>query len=170
MELIVKQVQGNLKVAQDRQKSQANLKRTQKEFQVGEHVSIKVIPKKISLRLGIFSNLAPRYCRPFEILSRIGQVAYQLALPPNLKVHNVFHISVLKKYVHDATHVINWNNVQVEHEGYFLVEPDCILERKEISLRNLTIGQVKVQWKHLSLEEATSELESHMQAAYPVLF
>ena len=55
--------------------------------------------------------MGPRYCGPFEILSRIGQVAYQLALPPNLKVHNVFHISVFKKYVHDATHVINWTDV-----------------------------------------------------------
>ena len=65
--------------------------------------------------------MAPRYCGPFEILSRIGQVAYQLALPPNLRVHNVFHISILKKYVHDATHVVNWNVVQVEPEGEFLV-------------------------------------------------
>ena len=155
MELIVKQVQGNLKIAQDRQKSQANLKRTPKEFQVGEHVFIKVRPKKSSLRLGSCAKLAPWYFGPFEILSRIGQVAYQLALPPNLRVHNVFHISVLKKYVHDSTHVINFNDVQVDPEGYFLVELDNILRQREISLRNCTIGQVKVQWKNLSLEEAT---------------
>ena len=60
----------------------------------------------------------------------IGQVAYQLALPPNLRVHNVFHIYVLKRYVHDATHVVNWNDVQVEPEGYFLVEPDYILGQR----------------------------------------
>ena len=135
MEEIVKQVQGNLKIVQDRQKIQADLKRTPKEFQVGEHVFIKVRPKKSSLRLGSCAKLAPHYCGPFEILSRIGQVAYQLALPQNLRVLNVFHIFVLKKYVHDATHFINWNDVQVEPEGYFLVEPDCILE--------WTIGQVK---------------------------
>ena len=111
MELIVKQVQGNLKVMQDRQKIQADLKRTPKEFQVGEHVFIKVRPNKSSLRLGSCAKLAPRYCGPFEILSRIGQVAYQLALPLNLRVHNVFHISVLKKYVHDAAHAINWNDL-----------------------------------------------------------
>ena len=97
MDLIVKQVQGNLKVAQDRQKSQADLKRTQKEFQVGEHVFIKVRPKKCSLRLGSCAKLAPRYCGPFEIMCRIGQVAYQLALPPNLKVHNVFLYFHVKK-------------------------------------------------------------------------
>ena len=58
----------------------------------------------------------------------------------------------------------------MEPEGDFLVEPDCILERREILIQNRTIGQVKVQWKHLSLEEATWELESHMQEAYPILF
>ena len=129
-----------MKIVQDQQKSQADLKRTPKEFQVGEHVFIKVTPKKSSLRLGSCAKLAPRYCGPFEILSRIGQVAYQLALPPNLRVHNVFHIYVLKKYVHDATHGIILNDVQVEPEGDFLVEPDCIIERREISLRNRTIG------------------------------
>ena len=92
MELIVKQVQGNLKVAKERQKSQADLKQTQKEFQVGEHVFIKVRPKKSSLKLGSCAKLAPQYCGPFEILSRMGQVAYQLDLLPNLKVHNVFHM------------------------------------------------------------------------------
>ena len=97
MHSIVKQVQVNLKVAQERKKSQAYLKRTQKEFQVGEHVFIKVRPKKSSMILGICANLAPRYCGPFEILSSIGHVAYQLALPQNFKVHNVFHIAVLKK-------------------------------------------------------------------------
>ena len=77
-------------------------------------------------------------------------------------MHNVFHISVLKKYVHDATHVIDWNVVHVEPEGEVLVELDCILGRREITLRNRTIGQLKVQWKHLSPEEATWELESKM--------
>ena len=93
-----------------------------------------------------------------------------MALPPNLKVHNVFHIYVFKKYVHDGTHIINWNDVQVELERNFLVELDCILKRKEIFLWNRTIGQVKVQWKHLILEEGTWELESHMRATYPILF
>ena len=61
-------------------------------------------------------------------------MAYQLALPPNLNVHNVFDISVLKKCIHDATHVINWNDVQVELEGDFLVETNCILNKREIFL------------------------------------
>ena len=71
-------------------------------------------------------------------------MAYQLALPPNIRIHNIFHISILKKCVHDATHVIDWNFIQVEREGYFQVKPDCILDKREIFLQNLTIGQVKV--------------------------
>ena len=97
MEVIVKKVQGNLKIVQDQQKSQAELKRTPKEFQVGEHIFIKVRPKKSSLRLGSCVKLVPRYCGPFEILSRIGQVAYQLALPSNLRVHNVFSHFCIKE-------------------------------------------------------------------------
>ena len=103
----MKQVQGNLKTAQDRQKRSVDLKRTPKEFQFGEHVFVKVKPRKRSCKLGICAKLAPRYCVPFEILARVGLVAYQLALPPNLKIDNVFHISILKKYIHDATHVID---------------------------------------------------------------
>ena len=100
-----------MKVAQDKQRSQADIKRTQKEFQVGEHVFIKVRTKKSYLKLGSCAKLAPICCGPFEILSRMGQVAYKLDLPPNLKVHNAFRIFVLKRYVHDATHVINWNDL-----------------------------------------------------------
>ena len=82
----------------------------------------------------------------------------------------MFHVSILKKYVHDVTHVIDWNVIQVELEGDFLVELDCILEKREISLWNCSIGQVKVQWKHLALDEATWELEIQMREAYPFLF
>ena len=76
---------------------------------MGDHVYIKVKPKKSSLRLGNYSKLAPKYCGPFDILPKLGSVVYQLALPPNMKVHNVFHVSILKIYVHDVSHVIDWN-------------------------------------------------------------
>ena len=102
----MKQVQGNLKNAQDRKKSHADIKLTLKEFQADEHVFVKVKPRNNSFKLGSCAKLAPRYCEPLEILARVGLVAYQLALPPNIRIHNVFHISILKTYIHDATHVI----------------------------------------------------------------
>ena len=108
-----------MKAAQDKHKSYVDLKRTPREFQVGDHVYIKVKPKKSTLILGNYKKLEPRYCSPFEILEKVGSVAYQLSLPPSIKVHNVFHVSILKKYVHDVSHVIDWNVIQVELEGYF---------------------------------------------------
>ena len=76
---------------------------------MSDHVYIKVNIKKSSFRLGKYSKLVPRYFQPFEILAKVGSVALQLAPAPNIKVHNMFHVSILKKYVHDVSHVIDWN-------------------------------------------------------------
>jgi hypothetical protein len=78
------------------------------EFKVGEHVFLKVKPTRGSLKLGSYTKLTSRYCGPFEILDRIGPVAYMLASPVAIKTHNVFHVLLLKKYVHDPNHVIDW--------------------------------------------------------------
>jgi hypothetical protein len=99
----------NSKATQDRQKSYADKNRTHEEFKVGEHVFLKVKANRSSLKLGNCSKLAARYCGPFEILERIGLVAYMLALPASMIVHNAFHVSLLKKYIPDANHVIDWN-------------------------------------------------------------
>ena len=97
-------------------------------------------------------------------------MAYQLALPANLKNHNVFHVSLLKNYVHDPTHMIDWNLLQVEPEGKFQEKPLRILDRKEIILWNKAIAKVKVQWKHFSPEEATWELEGDLKKSHPIPF
>jgi hypothetical protein len=170
MEQQVIQIKKNLKIAQNRQKSYADRKRTPREFKTGDHVYLRVRPRKSSLRMGACAKLAPRYCGPFEVLDRVGPVAYRLALPPTVKAHNVFHVSLLKKYVHDSNHIIDWSVIQVEPEGEFLPEPQCILDRKETPLRNRTIAQVKVQWKHFGPDEATWEMEDAMRQAYPFLF
>jgi hypothetical protein len=90
MENMVKKVQQNLKEAQNKQKSYVDQKRRHLEFQVGDHVYLKVKARKRSLKLGNYAKLAPRFCGPFKILTRIGPVAYQLALLANLRIHNVF--------------------------------------------------------------------------------
>jgi len=86
-------------------------------FKVGEHVILKVNPKKFSLKLGGYTKLESRLCGPFEILDRIGPIAYMLALPISMNMHIVLHVSFLKKCVHYPNHVINWHLIQVEKEG-----------------------------------------------------
>ena len=76
---------------------------------VGDHVYLRVREKKSSLKLGSCDKLSPRYCGPFEVLKRIGPVAYRLSFPASTRAHNVFHVSLLKKYVYDPNHVINWD-------------------------------------------------------------
>ena len=85
-----------------------------REFSVGDHVYLRVRAKKSSLKLGSYAKLSPRYCGPFEVLERIGLVSYRLAFPFSTRAHNVFHFSLIKKYVNDPNHVINWDVIQVE--------------------------------------------------------
>jgi hypothetical protein len=122
MEDQVVKIKKNLKEAQDRQKVYADKNKTTREFKVGEHVLLKVKPKKISLKLGSCTKLVARFCGPFKILDIIGLVAYILAFPSSMTVHNVFHVSLLKKYVHDLDHLIDWHLIQVETKGYFQVQ------------------------------------------------
>jgi hypothetical protein len=107
MEQQVIQIKQNLKVAQNKQKIYVDRKRTPREFKTGDHVYLKVRPGKSSLRMGACAKLVPWYCGPFEILDRVGPVAYRLALPLTVKAQNVFHVSLLKKYIHDSNHIID---------------------------------------------------------------
>ena len=128
-------IRNNLKVAQDRQKHYTNKDRTHREFKVGDHLFLKEKGRRSSLKLGNCSKLATCYYEPFEILERIGHVAYFLALPASMTVHNVFHVSLLKKYIPNDNHVINWNVIQVE-QGFLQVHPVRILDRKNKQLWN----------------------------------
>ncbi|XP_069151862.1 uncharacterized protein [Solanum lycopersicum] len=120
---------------------------------VGERVLLKDSSMKGVMRFGKKGKLSPRYIGPFEIVERIGEVAYQLALPPGLSgVHPVFHISMLKKYHQGGDHVIQWDSVQIR------------------KLWSKEIASVKVQWKHRPVEEDTWETESDMRSKYPHLF
>ena len=78
------------------------------EFEAGDHVFLKVMPKRGVVRFGKWGKLSPRFIRPFEILKRVGKIAYWLALPPSLSsVHEVFHVSMLRKYTPNPTHVVD---------------------------------------------------------------
>jgi hypothetical protein len=131
---------------------------------------LKVNPKKSSLKLGSCKKLAARLCGPFEILDIIGSVAYMLAFIISMNEHNVFHVSLLKKCVHDHNHVIDWHLIWVEMEGDIQVQPVQILDRKVKMLQNRVIKLVKVQWTCHGPEDATWEHEDAMWAYYLHLF
>ena len=104
---MVTKVQVNLKEAQECQKIYADQKRKHKYYQIDYHVYLK--EKQSSLILGRCGKLSPRFCGPFVILAKRGLVAYELDLPTHIKVHNVLHASLLKKYVYDTKHVVDWS-------------------------------------------------------------
>ena len=95
--------------AQSHEKSYVDVRRQPLEFEVGDHVFLKVMPKRGVVRFGKCGKLSPRFIGPFEILKRIGVVAYRLALPPSMSgVHEVFHVSMLRKYTPDPAHMVDW--------------------------------------------------------------
>ncbi|KAM6581008.1 hypothetical protein CsatA_004782 [Cannabis sativa] len=116
-------------------------------------------------------KLSPRFIGPFEILEKVGQVAYRLALPPSLSaVHNVFHVSMLRKYVSDPMHVLSYETLELQPDLSYDEQPVQILDRKEKVLRTKTILLVKVLWRNSKVEEATWELETNMKTQHPELF
>ncbi|XP_062110436.1 uncharacterized protein LOC133822196 [Humulus lupulus] len=122
------------------------------------------------MRFGQKGKLNPRFIGPFEILDRIGKVAYKLALPPDFSdVHDVFHVSMLKKYIPDSSHVLQHEVIQVDKDLTYEEKHVQILDRKNKVLRNKEIPLVKVLWRSQTIEDATWERENEMKAKYPNL-
>ncbi|XP_074265877.1 uncharacterized protein LOC141588329 [Silene latifolia] len=164
-------IRQKMKAAQDRQKSYADLRRSDIEFEVGDKVLLKVSPMRGVMRFGKRGKLSPKFIGPYEILNRVGEVAYRLALPPALdRVHNVFHVSQLRKYVSDPSHVIEPETVQLNESLTYEEVPKEILDHKVRSTRNGETRLVKVLWSHHNVEEATWEAEAAMRERYPQLF
>ena len=109
-----------LVTTQSQQKSYADVQRRPLEFKAGDHVFLKVMPERGVIRFRKRGKLSPRYIGPFEVLERVGVVAYWLALPLSLSsVHEVFHVSMLRKYTLDPTHIVDWGELVVDAEGTF---------------------------------------------------
>lgn len=167
----IKLIQQKLLTAQSRQKSYADNRRKDLSFEIGDHVFLKVSPLTGVGRSIRAKKLSPRYMGPFEVLKKVGPVAYQLALPPQLAgLHNVFHVSQLKKYQPDPSHVIEPEEVEIQENLTYRTEPDRIVDAKDKQLRNKTIRLVKVIWKGTAPGDATWETEDQMRKEYPQLF
>ena len=147
------------------------MRRRPLEFEVRDHVFLKVMPKRGVVRFGKRGKLSPRFIGRFEILEMIGSVAYRLALPPSMSgIHEVFHVSMLRKYTLDPAHVVDWGQIEVDTNGTFEEGPVCILDSRDQVLRRKIVRLVRVLWKHYGVKESTWEREDTMRATYPFLF
>ena len=158
-------IRQRLLTAQSRQKSYADRRSRPLEFEVGDHVFLKVVPKRGVVRFGKRGKLSPRFIRPFEILEMVETIAYRLALPPNMSgVHEVFYVSMLWRYTPDPAHVVDWEEITVDTDETFEEEPVRIMDSRDQVLRRKTMRLVKVLWQQRGVEEATWEREDTMQA------
>lgn len=110
-----------------------------------DHVFLKVSSTKGMIRFGVRGNPSPRFIDPFEILERIGVVAYHFSLPPSLaRVHSVLHVSMLRKYIHDPSHVVKYGPLQLREDLSYKEWPVRIMNRKDYVLMRCTISYIKV--------------------------
>ena len=113
------------------------------------------MPKRGVVRFGKRGKLSPRFIGPFEILERVGVVAYRLDLPSNMSgVHEVFHVSILRKYTLDPAHVVYWGQIEVDTDGTFEEGSMCIVDSHDQVLRRKTVRLVRVLWWHYGVEES----------------
>jgi hypothetical protein len=166
----VRAIQDKMKASQSRQKSYADKRRRDLEFAEGDHVFIRVTPTTGVGRAIKSRKLTPRFIGPYQILKRVGPVAYQVALPPHLSsLHDVLHVSQLRKYIPDPTHVVELDDIQLKSNLTFEVSPARIVDRRVKQLRTKEVALVKVLWNQKT-EEATWELEERIRKRYPELF
>ncbi|CAN6712755.1 unnamed protein product [Malus baccata var. baccata] len=164
-------IKANLKMAQDRQKSIADQHSTDKVYKVVDWVFLKLSPWKGVVRFGKKRKLYPRYIESYQIVEQVGEVAYQRVLPQKLaRVHNVFHVSMLRRYVSDPSHVIPSQPLEINLDFTYYEVPMTILDCNDKVMRNKTVRMVKVLWRNHSVEEATSETAERMRDMYPRLF
>ncbi|TYK11985.1 reverse transcriptase [Cucumis melo var. makuwa] len=155
----------------DRQKGYADRRQRNLEFQVRDQVFLKLSPWRGVIHFGRKDKLSPRYIESYHITERVGPAAYRLELSIELaRIHDVFHISMLRKYIQDPSHGLREQLVELKEDLSYDEEPVQILDRKEQVLRNKMIPLIKVVWRHHGVEEATWEPEYRMKKRYLILF
>ncbi|PHT27962.1 hypothetical protein CQW23_32429 [Capsicum baccatum] len=154
-----------------RQKSYADVRRRELQFEIGDWVFLKVSPMKGVMRFGKRGKLSPHYVGPYQILKKIGTLAYELELPASLgSIHPVFHISMLKKCIGDHSMVFPVKGIKVIDSLSYEKKPIEILDRQVRKMRSKEIVLVKVLWRNQKVEEAIWESEDDMRIRYPNLF
>lgn len=166
----VKVIRDKLKTNQSRQKSYVDKRRRDLEFEKGDNEFQRVSPWKGVMRFVKKGKLSPRYIGPFEIPERVVATAYRLALPPDLsQLHDVFHVTMLRKYVLDPSYVLTTQPTELKKDLTYIKQPINILDRRNQVLHTKTIPSDKVLRRSHSVE-ATWETGENMKNQYPHLF
>eukprot|EP00253_Pinus_taeda_P005972 PITA_05972 len=153
----------NLNQAQNRMKQKVDQHRSERQFQEGDQVFLRLQPyKQTSLKDKGCQKLSPKFYGPYQVLQRIGEVAYKLALPPTAKIHPVFHVSCLKKVIGNNCR-IQTSLPKLDEEGSILLQPEQVLDTQVKQLRGRMIKEVLVKWKDTSPEDATWEPATILQ-------
>src|SRR3954470_13984132 len=161
----VRIVRNQLKAAQSCQKSYYDRHHRQESYNLDEKAYLRVTPLKGTQRFGIKGKLAPRYIRPFRIIAKRGEVAYQLELPPHLsRVPDVFHVSQLRRCFKDPIREVDHETLDLQDDLSYREYPVRILDSAERVTRRRKIKFLKVQWSHHSEKEATWEREDRLSA------
>jgi hypothetical protein len=167
-EATVHRIQDNLKGTKSCQESYANKRRRPLQFEVGDHAYRKVSPMKDVKRFRVKGKLSPRYIGPFSILGRCGTMAYKLELPPSLvEVHDIFHVSQLKKYLKAPVDVVLPEVAPLESDLTYPEHLIKILDQKSHVTRWKTIKFYKIQWSNHMVIEATWESEDFLRSCHP---
>lgn len=155
-------------IAQSMQKCYANHQRHDLEFQVGDHVFLKVPSWKCVFYFGKKGKLSIRFIGPFKVFERIAIVVYWAALPPLLaSLYNVFHVSVLRKYISNSSHVLEYQPINVWEDTSYEKHPLEITDKKKQGLRNIVITFVNMRWENHSIDEAIWDRQAEMEEKYP---
>jgi hypothetical protein len=164
----VKQIQANILAAQSHQKSYTDKRRSPLEFEVGDHVYLRVSPMKGVCRFGIKGKLAPCYIGPYPIIDKYGPTSYQVELPAKLAgVYNVFLVSQLKRCLKLPTDLVIKDTIPLEPDLTYKTYPIKILDQQDRVTHNKNTQFYKIQWNEHSEDEATWEREDFLRANYP---
>src|SRR5688572_18784776 len=163
----VRVIQANLKAAQSRQKSYSDRRRRPLQFDIGDHVYLRVSPTKGVQRFGVKGKLAPRYIGPYEIVEICGPVAYRIQLPEQLStIHDVFHDSQPKKCVQVPTEILGQEQLQIELDLTYAEYPTKVLDQKERRTRRQVVKMYKILWNNHTKDEATWETKEYLNKLF----
>ncbi|GKC71969.1 retrotransposable element Tf2 [Tanacetum coccineum] len=165
-ESTVQLLKDNLLKAQNRMKMQADKHRSERVFQVGDWVFLKLQPyRQQSLHARAFHKLAAKYYGPYKIVARVGEVAYKLDLPVSSKIHDVFHVSLLKKS--HGNHSVSSTLPAISDSGHFIPVPLKILDKRMVKKNNVVVAEVLVHWSNTEEVDSTWEEVQKLQQQFP---